>query len=863
PPPDGIKGDSLQLAALLSRVVPTFPTVPFRLPIWASGGLDAENSGFDQCLDMGDLVRKVDAFLKDRPARLLLLPQRLAERLHRRGAHVTMLDVLAPRFRDANFWQAYEKVIVGVRSHELPLLIDVLLDRYQPARQPQRQRPKPRPGPPGISSELIEPSRVAVHRTRSCGPLPPPRDVEHPDLPHIAREDPFVGRERDFWSIQRHFEGMTRHSGDNIRIAAIDGPSGVGKTRLAFEYVRRFAELFPGGIYWIWAEGMDAAEISASLEQQTPVSLACFSQPSAPRGIGAPRLIILDGFLPSDGPCWTPRALLAKSEDRVLLTIGKTVDDDHERWAALQIPTLLLEGLPPWHVCQYMRSRLNPAMTRDAEAWKSLVKHIDGLPLSVRVATSVLRSDGRGISAFVENVEKHSELLNVERGGEYDSDDLDDGLDTDEERLDGNDRPRVWRPPGCPPRCHTIPARRRLHLCRRAWRWAGYGANGDSVGSAALLVEGIRARGDGVWPTRALRYVSFGGPGRTPLPYLEAAFARAGGAEAPETLSAIVRDAVTSLADASLVLQDCQHRPVLGAATLSAARFVLSDGSSADKAVALKAVAALLRDDKLEPRELRRVWQMAETLADTTWRKSPRAPACATLIALTDSYRNHGRTSEAASAGRAARDMARTVSPPQGGVLRLLASLALARALVHVPDPSADQEAADAIESSVPLLDGDGVKGLPAEQFARLTAMVTGVAASFRERSRATKSISGGRAALAMGRALVGRDDGIQASLAALALARLLANTGEPLPAFEAAELVGDAAERLGRFDRDPRPLFPENALQGAHDDVRQLRQAALAHLDGVLSQVEEMLFSFARRSSSTGAPPTLPTGCP
>jgi hypothetical protein len=57
--------------------------------------------------------------------------------------------------------------------------------------------------------------------------------------------------------------------------------------------------------------------------------------------------------------------------------------------------------------------------------------------------------------------------------------------------------------------------------------------------------------------------------------------------------------------------------------------------------------------------------------------------------------------------------------------------------------------------------------------------------------------------------------------------------------------------------------LFPENALQGAHDDVRQLRQAALAHLDGVLSQVEEMLFSFARRSSSTGAPPTLPTGCP
>jgi hypothetical protein len=285
PPPDGIKGDSLQLAALLSRVVPTFPTVPFRLPIWASGGLDAENSGFDQCLDMGDLVRKVDAFLKDRPARLLLLPQKLAERLHRRGAHVTMLDVLAPRFRDANFWQAYEKVIVGVRSHELPLLIDVLLDRYQPARQPQRQRPKPRPGPPGISSELIEPSRVAVHRTRSCGPLPPPRDVEHPDLPHIAREDPFVGRERDFWSIQRHFEGMTRHSGDNIRIAAIDGPSGVGKTRLAFEYVRRFAELFPGGIYWIWAEGMDAAEISASLEQQTPVSLACFSQPSAPREI--------------------------------------------------------------------------------------------------------------------------------------------------------------------------------------------------------------------------------------------------------------------------------------------------------------------------------------------------------------------------------------------------------------------------------------------------------------------------------------------------------------------------------------------------------------------------------------------------
>ena len=101
-----------------------------------------------------------------------------------------------------------------------------------------------------------------------------PEDAEHPKppakhpaearLPHVPflRNPSFVGREDDLAKLH----ALLQKGGPvGVRPAALTGMGGIGKTQLAVEYAYRYAEAYPGGVYWLNAAGDDWRPALAAL----------------------------------------------------------------------------------------------------------------------------------------------------------------------------------------------------------------------------------------------------------------------------------------------------------------------------------------------------------------------------------------------------------------------------------------------------------------------------------------------------------------------------------------------------------------------------------------------------------------------
>ncbi|MBZ0306411.1 MAG: ATP-binding protein, partial [Anaerolineae bacterium] len=87
-----------------------------------------------------------------------------------------------------------------------------------------------------------------------------------PTLP--LRDELFVGREETF-------QAVTGYLKDNSPLAIV-GAAGVGKTSLMREFVHRFHDRFPGGIFWLDA-GYTSAQALFKLSQAHPEGRAALS----------------------------------------------------------------------------------------------------------------------------------------------------------------------------------------------------------------------------------------------------------------------------------------------------------------------------------------------------------------------------------------------------------------------------------------------------------------------------------------------------------------------------------------------------------------------------------------------------------
>jgi tetratricopeptide (TPR) repeat protein len=90
--------------------------------------------------------------------------------------------------------------------------------------------------------------------------IPEPRNLRGLRVYHESGLPPsigsaFVGRARELWEVHGLLSSPQQGAGTAAVTTALEGGGGFGKTRLALEYVHRYAPTeYPGGVFWVNAE---------------------------------------------------------------------------------------------------------------------------------------------------------------------------------------------------------------------------------------------------------------------------------------------------------------------------------------------------------------------------------------------------------------------------------------------------------------------------------------------------------------------------------------------------------------------------------------------------------------------------------
>ena len=220
------------------------------------------------------------------------------------------------------------------------------------------------------------------------GNLPPERDA-------------FIGRKREISTLAALMDSELGQSGTEgnpgSRLVTVQGPGGIGKTRLALHYARESQIRWPGGVWFCdltearTINGIVHAVASAldvPLDQQDPVVKLGHAMAGRPRS-----LIILDNF--------------EHVVEHAQATIGHWLDRAHEasflvtsreRLRLHQESVHVLEPLDPTtHGVELFAARAathRPGFTMDDRTRSQvevISEQLDGLPLAIELAASRLR----------------------------------------------------------------------------------------------------------------------------------------------------------------------------------------------------------------------------------------------------------------------------------------------------------------------------------------------------------------------------------------------------------------------------------------------------------------------------------------
>ncbi len=100
-----------------------------------------------------------------------------------------------------------------------------------------------------VGTEAFRRTLLEASRTPPPQPFPPGHRLVPPDGPPVSLGEGFVGRSDELWAVD---QALSWIASESAPVAAIEGIAGVGKSRLAAEYVRRLAPMrFPDGCFWI------------------------------------------------------------------------------------------------------------------------------------------------------------------------------------------------------------------------------------------------------------------------------------------------------------------------------------------------------------------------------------------------------------------------------------------------------------------------------------------------------------------------------------------------------------------------------------------------------------------------------------
>jgi tetratricopeptide (TPR) repeat protein len=254
-----------------------------------------------------------------------------------------------------------------------------------------------------LRNELLEATRLPP-------PLPAGRAPRAPLEIAPSIRDAFVGRADDLWRLD---DLLTTRDGGPAATAAlagsIEGGGGLGKTRLALEYLHRFGpKRFPGGLFWIDAD-VDPTILEARQHEilqaldPSALPLHAYHDPQQPRSLrqdlqkavfaiptDAPALFMVDNVPePESGEptrpltSWCPAVgiapVLATSRSRISLS---------ERGA---VTTIQVDVLDAGAAVSLLTRGVPDRQTLSEHEWIEVAEWVGRLPLALELLNAVLQ----------------------------------------------------------------------------------------------------------------------------------------------------------------------------------------------------------------------------------------------------------------------------------------------------------------------------------------------------------------------------------------------------------------------------------------------------------------------------------------
>ncbi len=228
--------------------------------------------------------------------------------------------------------------------------------------------------------------------------FPPLRTETGGGVPLSSYQTSFVGREEERSTIGELF------SSDGTRLVTLLGPGGIGKTRLAVEAARELADDFGGGAMFVdlvrTSDPADVGLVIAEAVGAHPEGMASPVALAAAR-ILDPTLLVLDNFEHVQEASTTVAELLDASEKvRMIATSRAPLNIRGERIYRVE-PLGSVNGdgsVPPALALFYERVESHGVNLSknggEAEAARTIVRRLDGLPLAIELVAARTRLMG-------------------------------------------------------------------------------------------------------------------------------------------------------------------------------------------------------------------------------------------------------------------------------------------------------------------------------------------------------------------------------------------------------------------------------------------------------------------------------------
>jgi hypothetical protein len=258
-------------------------------------------------------------------------------------------------------------------------------------------------------------ARAVLEQTRSNdpGPSSPPEEPPKSAPPPPNNLPPrrlFIGREEDLRILSEALARDGRASIAQAGAASIHGLGGVGKTALALEYAHRHMHAYPGGVFWLAAEGkpLDGlVRLAGILQAGAPLAMkarvdlgareaevAAEAARMALQNHPEPSLLVLDNV---DDPGWAER-VPSGGKTCVLLTT---------RDASLALgESALLGKLQPGEATALAETIAGaPASAEERGARERvLLRELGGLAVAVELSARAVRAWALGWRAYEEHL---------------------------------------------------------------------------------------------------------------------------------------------------------------------------------------------------------------------------------------------------------------------------------------------------------------------------------------------------------------------------------------------------------------------------------------------------------------------------